>query len=67
MNVIQITKLVGIIVVLGNLCLNTYEFLKIKKEDPQYYIKRKLLHVEVWISLIFYLLLTDNVIIAVAV
>lgn len=64
MRIIQITKLIGSILMSLH-CLYTYLSLrKLKKDDPQIQIKTQLLYMETWIVIGFYFLFVEHVIIA---
>lgn len=66
LEVIQITKLIGVIVLAVLMLRIIWKMKGIKEEDPQAYIKTELLLIEMWVAMIFVFRFFDSVIVALA-
>lgn len=63
---IQITKFIGVILVILQMIMIFRQMKNIKEEDPQAYIKKELLLLRMWVVMIFVFYFLDGTIVALA-
>ena len=66
MEIIKITKIVGVVLIALQVIMIFRQMKNIKEEDPQAYIKKELLLIRLWVVMIFVFYFLEGSIVALA-